>query len=250
MSNQSRQSSELLADYDHGQFFCELLGLNGLEHTAEVRRRLNQLDIKTLRRRAKRAEQELLNLGITFTVYTDRDAIDRILPFDVIPRILSREDWHTIDTGVQQRIAALNLFLDDIYHKEHILKDGVVPVDLVKGNENYRPEMKDFDLPHGTYIHICGTDIVRDDSGQFVVLEDNGRTPSGVSYVVENRHLMMRSFPDLADGIAIADVDQYGQRLMQTMTAVAPERHHRSGGGSAVSRHLQFGLLRTRVPGA
>lgn len=180
------------------------------------------MDTKGLRRRANDAERELYNLGITFTVYTDRDAIDRILPFDVIPRILSRRDWETIETGVKQRIEALNLFLHDIYHEERVLKDGIIPEHLVKGNENYRPEMCGFDLPHGTYIHICGSDIVRDLEGNFCVLEDNGRTPSGVSYVIENRHLMMRAFPDLADGIPIADVDQYGERLMRTMSEVAP----------------------------
>jgi uncharacterized circularly permuted ATP-grasp superfamily protein len=200
-----------------------MYGRRGLGHTREIRKRLDALDIAALRRRARDAERELLNLGITFTVYSDRDAIDRILPFDIIPRVLSAKDWQIIETGVEQRIAALNLFLHDIYHKGHILKDGIIPEDLVKGNENYRPEMCDFDLPHGSYIHICGTDIVRDEKGRFCVLEDNGRTPSGVSYVVENRHLMMRAFPDLADGIPVADVDQYGERLMRTMCDVAPK---------------------------
>jgi uncharacterized circularly permuted ATP-grasp superfamily protein len=220
---QSQSVKVLLADYDPGEYFCEMLGRRGLAHTREIRKRLNALDISGLRRRARDAERELLSLGITFTVYSDSNAIDRILPFDVIPRVLSQNDWETIENGVKQRIAALNLFLHDIYHDERILKDGVVPEDLVKGNENYRAEMCGFDLPCGTYIHICGTDIVRDEKGHFCVLEDNGRTPSGVSYVVENRHLMMRAFPDLADGIAIADVDQYGERLMRTMTAVAPK---------------------------
>ena len=212
----------ILAGYDPGEYFCELFGRGDPAHTREIRNRLEKLDIKGLRRRANDAERELFNLGITFTVYSDKDAIDRILPFDVIPRILSRKDWEIIETGVKQRIETLNLFLHDIYHKEQVLKDGIVPEHLVKGNENYRPEMRDFDLPHGTYIHICGTDIVRDLEGNFCVLEDNGRTPSGVSYVVENRHLMMRAFPDLADGIPIADVDQYGERLMRTLTEVAP----------------------------
>jgi uncharacterized circularly permuted ATP-grasp superfamily protein len=213
----------LLAGYDAGNFFCELFGKRGLSHTKEIRDRLDALDIAGLKRRAHDAEAELFNLGITFTVYSKREAIDRILPFDVIPRILSKQDWQTVDTGVRQRIAALNHFLHDIYHDEKILKDGIVPADLVKSNANYRPEMRGVDIPHRTYIHICGTDIVRDDKGHFCVLEDNGRTPSGVSYVIENRHLMMRAFPDLADGIPIADVDEYGARLVRTMRAVAPK---------------------------
>lgn len=212
-----------LHGYDAGDFYCELFGKRGLSHTKGIRDRLNALDIASLRRRAKDAERELFNLGITFTVYTDRDAIDRILPFDVIPRVLSNKDWLTIEAGVKQRVAALNLFLHDIYHDGKVLKDGIIPADLVKGNQHYRPEMEGFSPPKGTYVHICGTDIVRDETGAFRVLEDNARTPSGVSYVIENRHLMMRAFPDLADGVPIADVDDYGRRLMLALTEVAPK---------------------------
>jgi uncharacterized circularly permuted ATP-grasp superfamily protein len=211
-----------LSAYDPGGYFCEMFGRRGLAHTETIRARLDALDITSLRHRARDAKRELFNLGITFTVYTDRDAIDRILPFDVVPRVLSRQDWRIIETGVKQRVAALNLFLGDIYNTEHILRDGVVPADLVKGNANYRPEMRDFTPPQGTYVHICGIDIVRDEKGEFRVLEDNARTPSGVSYVVENRHLMMRAFPDLAQGIAIADVDDYGRQLAHALSAVAP----------------------------
>ncbi|MCZ6887309.1 MAG: circularly permuted type 2 ATP-grasp protein [Gammaproteobacteria bacterium] len=211
-----------LSDYDPGGNFCEMFGRSGLAHTRKIRGRLADLDSATLRRHARDAERELFNLGITFTVYTDRDAIDRILPFDIIPRVLSPKDWETIESGVKQRVAALNLFLYDVYHDENILNDGVVPADLVKGNASYRPEMRGFDPPQGTYVHICGIDIVRDERGRFLVLEDNARTPSGVSYVIENRHLMMRTFPDLADGVAIADVDDYGRQLASALTAVAP----------------------------
>ncbi|MDA7948985.1 MAG: circularly permuted type 2 ATP-grasp protein [Hyphomicrobiaceae bacterium] len=213
----------LLSDYDANDFYCEMMGRNGLSHTRDIRKRLNALDIAALRQRARSAEQELLDLGITFTVYSDRDAIDRVLPFDVIPRILSPADWKTIRSGVKQRVAALNAFLHDIYHKQHVLKDGVIPAELVLGNEDYREEMQGVEVPHGTYVHICGTDIVRDEKGNFRVLEDNARCPSGVSYVIENRHLMMRAFPDLAEGIAIADVDSYGAQLARAMAAVAPK---------------------------
>ena len=190
----------------------------------KITTRLDEIEIAALRRRARDAERELFNLGITFTVYTDRDAIDRILPFDVIPRVLSQKDWKTIETGVKQRVAALNLFLHDIYHDEKVIKDGIVPEALIKKNKNYRPEMKGVDVPKGTYVHICGTDLVRDGKGEFRVLEDNARCPSGVSYVIENRHLMMRAFPDLADGVPVADVDGYGARLAQALTQVAPGR--------------------------
>ncbi len=215
-----------ISGYDPNGFFCEIFGRPGgrqLGHTRRIRNQLEKLDIAQLRARARGAERELFNLGITFTVYTDREAIDRILPFDVIPRVLSSKDWETIENGVKQRVAALNLFLHDIYHGQKILKDGVVPEELVVGNANFLPEMCGFDPPKGTYVHICGTDIVRDEKGKFLVLEDNARTPSGVSYVIENRHLMMRAFPDLADGLHIADVDAYGRQLARALTAVAPD---------------------------
>ncbi|MEE8439891.1 MAG: circularly permuted type 2 ATP-grasp protein [Micropepsaceae bacterium] len=217
------EASGVLSGYDPGEYFCEMFGRRGLSHTRVIRNRLDGLDISGLRRRSRDAERELYNLGITFTVYSDKEAIDRILPFDVIPRVLSARDWEIIDKGVKQRVAALNAFLWDIYHKEHILKDKIVPEELVKGNSNYRPEMRDVDVPKKTYVHICGTDIVRDEAGKFRVLEDNARTPSGVSYVVENRHLMMRAFPDLANGVSIADIDDYGARLMRCLTTVAPK---------------------------
>ncbi len=217
------ESGGVLSGYDPGEYYCEMFGRRGLSHTRLIRNRMDALDIPGLRRRSRDAERELFNLGITFTVYSDKDAIDRILPFDVIPRVLSVKDWAIIDKGVKQRVAALNAFLWDVYHDEHILKDGIVPAELVKGNSNYRPEMRGVDVPCKTYVHICGTDIVRDDRGKFQVLEDNARTPSGVSYVVENRHLMMRAFPDLANGISIADIDDYGARLMRSLSAVSPK---------------------------
>ncbi len=216
------QCDSLLAGYDAGEYFCEMFGRRGLSHTRAVRDRLNGLDIATLRRRAREAENELFNLGITFTVYTEDKAIDRVLPFDVIPRILSTKDWQTIETGVKQRVAALNLFLYDIYHKQQVLKDGIIPEELVTGNPDFRPEMRGFDPPQGTYVHVCGTDIVRDDKGNLRVLEDNARIPSGVSYVIENRHLMMRAFSDLAQGMPIANVDEYGSRLAKALSDVAP----------------------------
>lgn len=216
------QESSLLSSYDPGEYYCELSGHASRSHAKEIFRRLSALDMAGLRRRSKDAERELLNLGITFTVYTDRDSIDRILPFDVIPRIITGKDWQHIEAGVKQRVTAINLFLHDIYHKGQILSDGVIPAELVKTNPYYRVEMEGVDVPNGTYVHICGTDLVRNSKGTFQVLEDNARTPSGVSYVIENRHLMMRAFPDLADGIPIADVDEYGAQLMCAMQDVAP----------------------------
>ena len=216
-------SGDWLSGYDAGEYYCELFGRPDAPaaHTQPLRERLGRIPVDELRRRARNAENELFNLGVTFTVYSEKDAIDRILPFDVIPRVLSAAEWKQIESGVIQRVAALNLFLHDVYHDQHVLKDGVVPRDLVLGNGNYRPEMVGFDVPCGTYVHICGTDIVRDHAGRFLVLEDNGRTPSGVSYVVENRRIMQRAVPDIID-VFIRPVEDYGLRLGQAMAEIAP----------------------------
>lgn len=217
-----KNATGLLEGYDRGAFFCEMFGKSGLSHTAEIRKRLNGLDIRELIARSKDAAQELYNLGITFTVYSDNQAIDRILPFDVIPRIISPKDWATLRDGITQRVAALNLFLHDIYHDQHAIKDDIIPGELVVGNKNFQPAMCGVDVPNNIYVHICGTDIIRDDAGKFLVLEDNARTPSGVSYVIENRHLMMRAFPDLADNFQLADVDEYGPQLLSALRDTSP----------------------------
>ena len=215
---------DLFRDYDAEQYFCELT--NAREDDGGVpeliRRRLGRIGLAALRNRAEAAETDLIDLGITFTVYSEATAIDRILPFDCIPRILTQSEWRRIEQGSIQRVAAINAFLGDIYHDAKIVKDGVVPADLVFGNANFRPEMRGFQLPHGSYVNVCGIDIVRDEAGEFRVLEDNARTPSGVSYVVENRHLMTRAFPDLVAGIRLLPVDDYGRRLRAAMEEIAP----------------------------
>jgi uncharacterized circularly permuted ATP-grasp superfamily protein len=217
--------SDPFHDYDAGAYFCELTqpreGDAGA--AALVRARIAAIGLEALRSRAAAAETELINLGITFTVYSDANAIDRILPFDCVPRLITPAEWRQLESGVRQRVAALNAFLQDIYHHAKIVKNGVIPSELVFGNANYRPEMADFPVRFGTYVHICGTDIVRDGAGNFLVLEDNARTPSGVSYVVENRHLMARAFPDLMAGVPLRRVDDYGRRLLAAMVEIAPD---------------------------
>ncbi len=221
-----RDTSEpaLLSDYRPGNFYCELMG-DGVEdrpRLLEFWQRLEQLPFADLSVRAADALHDLYERGVTFTVYSDRDAIDRTLPFDAIPRVLTASEWDVIELGVKQRVAALNLFLGDIYGKQLILKDAVVPRDLVLGNANYRPEMQGFTPALGTYVHIAGIDLVRGSDGEFYVLEDNTRTPSGVSYVVENRHLMQRAFPDLLEGFNVRDVSDYGQKLREKLIETAP----------------------------
>ncbi|HQT67095.1 MAG: hypothetical protein B7Z78_04240 [Rhodospirillales bacterium 20-60-12] len=216
-----------LPNYDAGTYFCELTRRRpddgGVPDKLLVR--LDRIGLEALHARAAAAETELIDLGITFTVYSEATAIDRILPFDCIPRIITPSEWRTIETASIQRVAALNAFLADVYGPGKIVKDGVIPADLVFGNANYRPEMKDFPVTHGTYVHVCGIDIIRDEHGEFRILEDNARTPSGVSYVIENRHLMLRAFPDLMAGIKLLPVDDYGRRLRAAMTEIAPGGH-------------------------
>ena len=212
------------ASYDADPYFCELAAsADATTPAAQVRARISAIGLDALRTRAKAAEGDLFNLGITFTVYSEASAIDRILPFDCIPRIITAPEWARLEQGVAQRVKALNLFLGDIYNARHIIRDGIVPAALVYQNSNYRPEMEGFPVRFGTYVHICGIDLVRDQQGEFMVLEDNARTPSGVSYVVENRHLMMRTFPDMVQGMNLRPVDDYGRRLRQAMDEIAPE---------------------------
>ena len=208
-----------LGNYDPHGSHCEMTAGNANQL---IRERLGALSIDDLKRRALEAEAELQDLGITFTVYSDKDVTDRVLPFDVIPRVLSADEWQHIENGVTQRVTALNLLLDDIYHEQKILRDGIIPADLVLSNPNYRPIMQGVDLPHRTYVNICGTDLIRDQHGTLMILEDNARTPSGVSYVVENRHMMLRAFPDLLDGVSLRAIDDYGLKLLAALREVAP----------------------------
>jgi uncharacterized circularly permuted ATP-grasp superfamily protein len=220
----SEKLTGLLKDYDPGQSYCELLGARGAPalHTQEIVRRIDRLRAGALQRRAKASDRELFNLGITFTVYSDKDAIDRVLPFDVIPRVLSALDWAHIEAGCVQRVTAINQFIADVYGEQRILKEGVVPPELVLRNRNFRPEMCGLSVMHGSYVNICGIDIVRNAQGVFQVLEDNARTPSGVSYVVENRHLMQRAFPDLTDNVQLKPVSDYGMKLRDALAEMAP----------------------------
>ncbi len=217
-------SEALLAKYDSGGFYCELFEACKADSVAanELIRRLNAFTLEDLAERAGAAERELMLLGVTFTVYSQRKSIDRTLPFDVIPRVLAGREWDRLAAGVKQRVKAINLFLADIYASQRILADGIVPRDLILGNENYRPEMRDIKVPHDSWVVINGTDLVRGGAGRFCVLEDNCRTPSGVSYVVENRHLMQRAFPDLVDDLPIRTVSEYGQRLSRALEQLAP----------------------------
>jgi uncharacterized circularly permuted ATP-grasp superfamily protein len=172
----------------------------------------------------KRAEADALfhKVGITFAVYGQEEGAERLIPFDIVPRVLPLEEWIRLEGGLKQRVQALNAFIHDIYHEQQILKAGIVPAEQVLCNPQYRPEMQGVDVPGGIYAHIAGIDIVRDEAGEYCVLEDNLRVPSGVSYMLENRKMMMRLFPELFSEHRIAPVDRYPDVLLDNLRSVAP----------------------------
>jgi uncharacterized circularly permuted ATP-grasp superfamily protein len=208
----------------HPEAWDELFVRDGTPHphTARLVDRLGALLLSDFQRRRANADMAFVNQGITFSVYSDRRGVEKIFPFDLIPRTIPANEWYGLEIGLVQRIKAINLFLDDVYHDQRILKEGVIPTDLVLGSKGFRTEMVGFRPPGGVYVHICGTDLIRDADGQFVVLEDNGRTPSGVSYVLENRAVMKKVFPHLFADINVRRVEDYPHRLREALASVAP----------------------------
>jgi uncharacterized circularly permuted ATP-grasp superfamily protein len=183
---------------------------------------LRELPPDVLEHRRREADVLFRRLGITFAVYGDADSTERLIPFDVLPRILSSEEWGRLRLGLEQRVKALNLYIKDVYGRREALKAGIVPEDLVFQNPVFRPEMNGLKVPHDIYVHVAGIDIVRVDSETFYVLEDNARTPSGVSYMLENREIMMRLFPELFSRHRVSPVENYPDELLATLKSVAP----------------------------
>ncbi|HZB47180.1 MAG TPA: circularly permuted type 2 ATP-grasp protein [Pyrinomonadaceae bacterium] len=184
--------------------------------------RLLQLSADALRNRQRAADLAFLNQGITFTVYGDDEGTERIFPYDLLPRIVTSDEWARIERGLAQRIRALNLFLKDIYHEGRILAEGVVPPSLVYSCKHYRREMRGLHVPRDIYVSVVGTDLIRLADGTFAVLEDNLRVPSGVSYMLANRQVMKRVFPHLFSSYGVRPIDHYGQLLLATLRALAP----------------------------
>jgi uncharacterized circularly permuted ATP-grasp superfamily protein len=191
-------------------------------HYAAAAAGLEQLGRDTFARRVKMADITFRNQGITFTVYSDQQGVEKIFPFDLIPRIIPADEWDVIQRGLTQRITALNLFCHDIYHQQRILKEKIIPADLIYGAKMFRREMFGVNVPRNIYIHICGTDLIRDRDGNYLVLEDNGRTPSGVSYVLENRQVMKRVLPSLFGAYKVRAIEDYPHNLLQCLRWSAP----------------------------
>ncbi|MGB7769932.1 MAG: circularly permuted type 2 ATP-grasp protein [Verrucomicrobiia bacterium] len=180
--------------------------------------------IKPAEFNAKRqaADTTFLRQGVTFNVYGDVQGAEKIFPFDLLPRIIPSAEWEFLERGLAQRILALNLFLHDIYHEQKIVKDGVVPEFYILSARHFRREFVNFEVPKGIYIHVCGTDLIRDKDGRYLVLEDNGRCPSGVSYVLENRRAMKRALPAMFEGIGVRPVEDYPRELLECLKHIAP----------------------------
>jgi uncharacterized circularly permuted ATP-grasp superfamily protein len=178
--------------------------------------------LETLRQKSAEAEVLFRRSGITFAIYGAEEASERLIPFDILPRIIAADEWRKLEQGIEQRVLALNAFLHDIYHRQEILKAGKVPEELVIQNSAFLPEMIGVDPPRGVYSHIIGIDLVRTDENKFMVLEDNTRTPSGVSYMLENRETMMHLFPDLFSRNRVRPVENYPDALLKTLESVAP----------------------------
>ena len=188
----------------------------------ELSRWLADIPPDVLEYRRREAELLFRRIGITFAVYGDAAAQERLIPFDVLPRIIAASEWTVLERGLQQRVRAINMFLRDIYHGRDILRAGLIPEALIFQNPVFRPEMNGQAIPHDIYVHIAGIDVVRVGPESFFVLEDNARTPSGVSYMLENREIMMRLFPDLFARHRVAPVERYPEELLATLSSVAP----------------------------
>jgi uncharacterized circularly permuted ATP-grasp superfamily protein len=210
--------------YDPEAFFDEMFGEPQRPRPAAraLVQFIDGLPEGELLRRQRSAERALLNMGITFNVYGDSAGTERIFPFDLVPRIVSASDWQLIERGLKQRIQALNLFVDDVYHDQRIVKDGIVPGEVIRSAKALRPQCAGMKPPHGIWCHITGTDLVRHDDGQVYVLEDNLRCPSGVSYVLENRNVMKRTFPQVFESSRIRPVHDYPSRLREMLEYLSP----------------------------
>ncbi|MEX0271501.1 circularly permuted type 2 ATP-grasp protein [Leptolyngbyaceae cyanobacterium UHCC 1019] len=212
-------------DYEPGDFYDELFEAKGKPRPDAVPliERIHTLGMEEVIRRQQAAQVALFKLGVTFNVYSDGRGTERIMPFDLIPRILSADEWLILEKGLKQRITALNLFLADVYGDQKILKDGIVPSEIVFSASGFLKPCIGLHPPKGIWCHITGTDLVRDRSGQWYVLEDNLRCPSGVSYVLENRRVMKNTFPVVFDTMNIQPVEEYASYLLETLLNLAPE---------------------------
>jgi uncharacterized circularly permuted ATP-grasp superfamily protein len=213
----------MLQNYKNDGFFDEMVDSGGLTrpHYQKFRGLLEEIPPDDFNRRRQSVDLSFLRQGITFNVYGDERGTEKIFPFDMVPRIIPAAEWEFLERGLAQRITALNLFLHDIYHDQKIIKDGIIPPYYILSGKHFRREFVNFKVPKDIYIHICGTDLIRGAKGEWMVLEDNGRCPSGVSYLLENRRAMKRTFPRMFETIGVRPVEHYPQELLKMLQYIA-----------------------------
>ncbi|WP_018953542.1 circularly permuted type 2 ATP-grasp protein [Thioalkalivibrio sulfidiphilus] len=210
--------------YDPNGFYDELISSPGYPRAAArtLTSYLRSLSDEEIHERKAAAEHAIVEMGITFTVYTEGGNIDRAWPFDIIPRIIPRKEWMRVEEGLKQRVTALNLFINDLYNEQKIVKDKVFPKEVLAQSKNFREQCVGIQPAHGVWAHICGSDLVRDKDGTLYVLEDNLRVPSGVSYMLENRQVTKRVFPELFENYSILPVDEYPSQLFDMLASLSP----------------------------
>lgn len=217
--------ARMLKSYDPEIFFDEMVCADGTPrpHYHRFRELFQTLSTAEFEHKRQSVDLAFLRQGITFNVYGDKAGAEKIFPFDLLPRIIPAREWDFLERGLVQRITALNLFLHDLYHEQTILKDGVIPPYYILSGKHFRREFVNFNVPKDIYIHVCGTDLIRDDKGNYLVLEDNGRCPSGVSYVLENRRAMKRTFPQMFESVGVRPVEDYPRELLRMLQYIAPK---------------------------
>ena len=215
----------ILNGYDRENFYDEMVDASGrvLPHYRKFCDLFESLTADEFDAKRESVDLAFMRQGVTFNVYGDSRGAERIFPFDLVPRIIPAKEWDVIERGLVQRITALNLFLHDVYHEQKILKDGIIPPHYILSGKHFRREFVNFAVPKDIYIHVCGTDLIRGADGQYMVLEDNARCPSGVSYVLENRRAMKRTFPQMFESIGVRGVDHYPQELLLALQHIAPK---------------------------
>ena len=220
-------SADPFVNYATGPAYDEMFAKDGSirPHYKALHRRLSALPAGEFRRRKAMTDLSMLQDGVGFTVYRQEEGIERVWPMDPVPRIIPADEWDHINRGLVQRLTALNLFLKDIYHDQFILRDRVIDPRLIYDGHFFRREFVGLNVPREIYIHVCGTDLVRDADGDYLVLEDNGRTPSGVSYMLTNRQVLKRVFPQLFDGYDVRATDDYPAALLDVLRYLSPVRH-------------------------
>ncbi|AWB68792.1 hypothetical protein C2869_21375 [Saccharobesus litoralis] len=213
-------------NYQASEVYDELINKKGTPRLAgqKLADYIAQLDEQDLETAKTAADAAIKEMGITFTVYGENSTIDRAWPFDIVPRLIEKQEWDQVELGLKQRVKALNLFINDLYNEQNIIKDGIFPADLLDKSQNFRPQCKGITPANGIWAHICGSDLVRDGNGQFYVLEDNLRVPSGVSYMLENRSVMKRVFPELFEHYSVMPVNDYPSQLFDLLVALSPRK--------------------------